>query len=85
MPEIGQCFIHNKHAHYVLVEKLGLSQNQDNDWALPAILADATDLEAGLKGSKIRPCLTDKHARGYDNLTIGGNQRPRAHGNEILV
>src|ERR1700679_900603 len=66
MPEIRECFIHYKHAYHVLVEKLGLGWNQESDWTLQALFADATDLEAGIsKGATPRPCLTDKHARGY--------------------
>jgi hypothetical protein len=66
MPEIRECFIHYKHACHVLVDKLGLGQNQDNNWALQAIFADATNAEAGItKGSNLRSCLTVRHGAGY--------------------
>lgn len=66
MPEIRECLIHYKHAHYVLVEELGLGQTPADHWALQALLADATNAEAGIsKDTTLRPGLTDKHANGY--------------------
>jgi hypothetical protein len=49
IPKIQECFIHFKHAHYVLVEKLGLGQNKDHNWALQDLYADATNDEAEIK------------------------------------
>jgi len=72
MPEVREYSIHYRHAQYVLVEKLGLGQNQENNWTLLALFADATDKEAGISpGSSLWPCLTDKHGRGFvDKLDI---------------
>jgi len=72
MPEIRECFIHFQHAHHVLVKTLGLGQNQDHNWALRDLCADATDEEAGMKkSSEPHPCLTDRHARGFlDRLDV---------------
>ena len=56
MPEIRECFIHYRHAHYVLVEKLGLGRNRDNDWALQALFADATDVERSERRPGLLPC-----------------------------
>jgi len=65
MPEIRECFIHFKHAHHVLVETLGLGQNQDYNWALQDLFADATDEEAGIKkSSKLQAGLTGRHEKG---------------------
>ena len=66
MPEIRECFIHFKHVHHVFVKELGLGQNEDHDWALQGLSADATDEEAGIKkSSKPQVCLTEKHRKGY--------------------
>jgi len=72
MPEVRECSVHYIHTQYVLVEKLGLGQNQNNDWRLLGLFADATDKEAGIAdGHNLWPCLTDKHARGYvDRLDL---------------
>lgn len=72
MPEIRECFIHFKHAHYVLVDTLGLGRNKDHNWALQDLFADATDEEAGIKkSSKLQSGLTAKHAKGFlDRLDI---------------
>lgn len=45
MPEIRECLIHYKHAHYVLVEKLGLgsSQNTQVNWTFQELLVDMTN------------------------------------------
>jgi len=71
MPEICECFIHYKHTHYVLVEKLRLGQdNQDKplDWTLQDLFADATDGEAKIFNedpSVTAFGLTSKHGEGY--------------------
>jgi len=63
MPEICECFIHYKHACHVLVEKLGLGQNDTHNWALQALFADATDAESS--NSAHWPDLTQNHYRGF--------------------
>ena len=71
MPEICECFIHYKHAHFVLVEQLGLGQNAENNWKLLGLFADSTDVEAGMSNKKFKdpptPArgLTDKHRSSY--------------------
>ena len=60
MPEVRECFIHYTHAHYVLVEELGLSRNHATDWTLLGLFADAAQKEIGQLS-----CLTDRHAKGY--------------------
>jgi len=60
MPEIRECFIHFKHAHYILVEQLGLGQSRNDDWTLRGLFADATNAEAERKS-----CLSKKHACGF--------------------
>ena len=71
MPEIRECFIHYKHAHYVLVEKLGLGQTTGNDWKLLGLFADSTDEEARIPSKKPKDSytpargVTEKHRSGY--------------------
>jgi len=68
MPEIRECFIHYKHAHYVLVEQLGLGQDNGPNWTLQNLFADSTDEEAKVfnkKPSGTAFGLTSKHGQGY--------------------
>ena len=52
----------------MLVEQLGLSRNSAHNWTLQGLFADATDQEAGIKGSsKLQAGLTDRHAKGFLN------------------
>ena len=55
----------------MLVEKLGLGRNSEHIWALQGLFVDATDVEAGIKGSsKLQTGLTEKHAKGFlDQIT----------------
>lgn len=70
MPEIRECFVHYKHAHYVLVEQLLLGQDKGRDWALQDLFADATDEEARVSRKKSSKSshsvgLTSRHGQGY--------------------
>ena len=60
--------MHYKHAHYVLVEQLGLGQDNGPDWALRNLFVDSTDEEAKIfnkKPSETPFGLTSIHGQGY--------------------
>ena len=67
MPEIRECFIHYKHAHHVLVEKLKLGSDTSINWTLRGLWADATQAESGegKKRRRLAAGLTILHAKGY--------------------
>ena len=56
----------------MLVEQLGLNQNQNHCWPLLSLFADATDEEAGIKEhSGLCTSLMDNHTKGYlDQIII---------------
>ena len=66
MPEVRECFMHYKHAHYVLVEQLGLDRGSGPIWTLCGLWADATKSESGEGSTKtLASGLTTLHAKGY--------------------
>jgi len=68
MPGIHECFMHYKHTHYVLVEQLGLGQDNGPDWTLQNFFVDSTDEEAKILNKKplgTTSSLTRRHGQGY--------------------
>ena len=60
--------MHYKHAHYVLVEQLGLGQDNGPDWALRNLFVDSTDEEAKIFNKK--PSETPF---GLTSILLGSN------------
>lgn len=92
MPEIQECFIHYRYAHYVLVEQLGLGQGNEEEWKLLGLFADSTNQEAGLPTKKSKgphkPARgpTDRHRSGYVgqvDSTCNLTQNQQAHQTRI--
>lgn len=73
MPEVRECWTHYLHTQYVLVEKLGLGNNQaDPGWTLRGLWVDATKSEAGEGGKTPALGLTKLHTKGYmDRINTG--------------